>query len=391
MQVGSLRYSYHALRVLAPRGPNCLAGAPMEVSAHPFISHFPAAQGALLAKAVQLVRYPHKAVVFEEDDVSDSIYLVLTGRVALMKKNPGGAAQTIAYKGPSDYFGELGVLDGSGRSTSAIADGPVHLGRINQDIFLKILSESSWHTVLRLFSHVSENLRATNARYVTDIVRAEKLSTIGGMANAMIHDFRGPFTTIALATESLAQRNVDPKTQELCAMILRQVGRLGGMVEEVLEFSRGETRLKPKATPLNEVFAQLRENNAATFARTQVKLVIKKSNLSLLLDPERFQRVLQNLVTNAREALAKQENARITVSAQEKDNRCLLTVRDNGPGIPREIRDTLFEPFVSHGKSGGTGLGLAIARSVVEAHQGSIGYRTSRTGTVFTIQLPLMP
>ena len=364
----------------------------MEVSAHPFISHFPAAQGALLAKEVRSVRCPHKAVIFEENDASDCLYLVLTGRVALSKKNPGGAPQVIAYKGPSDYFGELGVLDGSGRSTSAIADGPVHLGRINQDVFIKILSESSWHTVLRLFSHVSENLRATNTRYVTEIVRQEKLSTIGGMANAMIHDFRGPFTTISLATESLAQRHTDdPKTQELCAMILRQVGRLGGMVEEVLEFARGETKLNLRATPLNEVFAQLRENNAATFARTQVKLVIKDSNMSLLIDPDRFQRVLQNLVTNAREALAKQERARITVSAQEKDHRCVVSVRDNGPGIPREIRDTLFEPFASHGKSGGTGLGLAIVRSVVEAHQGSIDYRTSRTGTTFTIQLPLMP
>ena len=363
----------------------------MDVRAHPFISHFPAAQGALLAKEVHFVRFPHKAVIFDENDGSDSLYLVLTGRVALTKKNPGGAAQIIAYKGPADYFGELGVLDGSGRSTSAIADGPVHLGRIAQDVFLKILSESSWHTVLRLFSHVSEDLRATNARYVTDVVRKEKLSTIGGMANAMIHDFRGPFTTISLATESLAQRNADPKTQELCALILRQVGRLGGMVEEVLEFARGETRLTLKATPLNEVFAQLRENNAATFARTQVKLVIKESDISLLLDPDRFQRVLQNLVTNAREALAKQERARITVDVQIKDNRCLVTVRDNGPGIPREIRDTLFEPFVSHGKSGGTGLGLAIARSVVEAHQGSVAYRTSSKGTVFTIQLPLMP
>jgi signal transduction histidine kinase len=363
----------------------------MDVRAHPFLSHFPAAQGALLAKAVQFVRFPHKGVIFGENEASDSIYLVLTGRVALTKKNPGGAPQIIAHKGPADYFGELGVLDGSGRSTAAIADGPVHLGRINQEVFLKILSESSWHTVLRLFSHVSENLRATNARYVTDVVRAEKLSTIGGMANAMIHDFRGPFTTIALATESLAQRNADPKTQELCAMILRQVGRLGGMVEEVLEFARGETRLKLKATPVREVFAQLRENNAATLARTQVQLVIKDSSLNLLLDPDRFQRVLQNLVTNAREVLARQERARITVSVRKKADRCLLTVRDNGPGIPPEIRDTLFEPFVSHGKSGGTGLGLAIARSVVEAHQGSISYRTSRTGAVFTIQLPLLP
>jgi signal transduction histidine kinase len=362
----------------------------MDVRSHRFISHFPAPQGARLAQQMRLVRYPHKAVLFKEDDPSDNIYLVLTGRVALSKNSPGGPAQIIAYKGPDDYFGELGVLDGSTRSTSAVADGPVQLGRISKKAFLEVLSESPWHTVLRLFSHVSEDLRNTNNRYVTEVVRKEKLTVIGEMANAMIHDFRGPFTTITLATEMLARQNADAKTQDLSAMILRQLQRLGGMVEEVLEFARGETRLKLKTTPLRDIFSQLRENNFATFARANVKLVLKDSPLSLSIDPDRMQRVLQNLVANAWEARRPNRQLRITVAARQLKHACVLTVSDNGPGIPREVRDTLFEPFVTHGKSGGTGLGLAITRSVVEAHHGSISYRTSRTGTTFTIQLPLL-
>jgi signal transduction histidine kinase len=363
----------------------------MDVRSHRFISHFPAAQGAKLARQVRLVRYPHQAVIFAEESASNCIYLVLTGRVALTKKTPGGAPQLIAYKGPDDYFGELGVLDGSTRSTAAIADGPVQLGRISQAAFLRLLSQSSWHTVLRLFSHLSENLRATNARYVTEVVRKEKITLIGEMANSMIHDFRSPFTTIQLVTELLAQRDQTPKTQELCATILRQVTRLGGMIEEVLEFSRGETRLKPRAVSLQEIFTQLRENNAASAARAGVRLVIEPSTLTLLLDPERFQRVLQNLLTNAQEVLAGRKDACITVAARGLRNQCILTIADNGPGIPREIRTTLFEPFVSHGKTGGTGLGLAIARSVIEAHRGAIDFRSSRRGTTFVIHLPLAP
>lgn len=362
-----------------------------DVRSHRFISHFPAVQGAKLAQQVRLVRFAHKAVIFEEGTYSDCIYLVFGGRVALTKKSPGGPPQIIAFKGPDDYFGELGVLDGSTRSTAAIADGPIQLGRIPQKPFLKLLSESSWHTVLRLFSHVSENLRATNARYVTEIVRKEKITLIGEMANSMIHDFRGPFTTIRLATEYLAKRDADPKTQELSAMILRQVDRLGGMVEEVLEFARGETRLRTKLQPLRAVFAQLLENNAAASASSGVRLVVKPSSLVLLLDPDRFQRVLQNLVTNAHEALGRRRRGRIVVSARRHHDQCLLTIADNGPGIPKEIRSTLFEPFVSHGKTGGTGLGLALARSVVEAHHGSIDFRSSRAGTRFILQLPLVP
>ncbi|HEX2862874.1 MAG TPA: cyclic nucleotide-binding domain-containing protein, partial [Lacunisphaera sp.] len=223
---------------------------PSLIRSHRFISHFPAAQGARLEKLVRLVRFSHKEVIFEEGSVSDCVYLVLNGRVTLTKKTPGGASQTIAHKGPDDYFGELGVLDGSPRSTSAIADGPIQLGRLAKKPFLQLLSEAPWHTVLRLFSHVSETLRATNERYVSEVMRKEKITLIGEMANAMIHDFRAPFSTIKLAAELIAKRNQTPQNQELCGMILRQVDRLGGMVEEVLDFARGETHLQPRPVPL---------------------------------------------------------------------------------------------------------------------------------------------
>ncbi|RXK56712.1 cyclic nucleotide-binding domain-containing protein [Oleiharenicola lentus] len=359
------------------------------IRSHRFLSHFPAAQGAKLEKLVRLVRFPHRAVIFEEGSVSDCVYLVLTGRVALMKKSAVGTAQLIAHKGPDDYFGELGVLDGSPRSTAAIADGPVQLGRLAQRQFIQLLSESSWHTVLRLFSHVSENLRATNERYVSEVMRKEKITLIGEMANSMIHDFRAPFSTIKLATELIAKRNQTPQNQELCRMILRQVDRLGGMVEEVLDFARGETRLKQRAVPLQESLHQLHENNLEALARAGIRLTFKPTPLVVSLDSDRFQRVMQNLVTNAREALTGRPGAKVAVSAKREGRFATVSVADNGPGIPREIRETLFEPFVSRGKPNGTGLGLAIARSVIDAHGGSIEFKTSRQGTTFLVRVPL--
>ncbi len=361
-----------------------------DVRTHRFICHFPAAPGLRLARHVRPVRFPHQAVIFEEGSRSDCIYLVFSGRVALTKKSPGGAAQIIAYKGPDDYFGELGVLDGSVRSTGAVADGPVQLGRLPQKPFLQLLSESSWHTVLRLFGHVSENLRATNERYVSEVVRKEKITLVGEMANSMVHDFRAPFSTIKLATELIAKRNRTPQVQDLCAMILRQVDRLGGMVEEVLDFARGETRLKIKPCQLQESLLQLQENNLEVLARAGISLHVKPTRLALPLDADRFQRVLQNLVTNAREALARQKGGRINVATRREGRHCLITVSDNGPGIPRDIRATVFEPFVSVGKTNGTGLGLSIAKAVVEAHRGWIDFTSSRKGTTFTIQLPLV-
>jgi len=123
--------------------------------------------------------------------------------------------------------------------------------------------------------------------------------------------------------------------------------------------------------------------------RAGVKLSIKPTTLELPLDQERALRVLQNLVTNASEAIAKRPGGRITVAARRVKSQCVITVADNGPGVPREIRSTLFEPFVSQGKVNGTGLGLAIAKAVVEAHHGVIDFKSSRAGTTFSVHLPM--
>jgi signal transduction histidine kinase len=359
----------------------------LSVSSHPFIKRFPPDQAGKISAKVRLSRYSNKALIFDEGALSESICLVLDGRVALVKKTPGGTPQTIAHKASGDYFGELGVLDGSNRSTAAFADGPAQIGHIPRQAFLDLLSEVPSQTVLQLFSQVSENLRETNARYVTEMVRKEKITLVGEMANSMIHDFRNPFTTIQLAAETLAMCHDDEKTKRLSNMILRQVDRLGGMVEEVLEFARGETRLQIKPVLLQDLFSELQENNPSA-SLSGVQLLVKSTPLVLRLDRDRFQRVLQNLVTNASEALAGTKDAQVTVSARQRGDACVVTVTDNGPGIPELIRDTLFEPFVSHGKSGGTGLGLALVRSVVDAHSGTITFKTSAAGTTFVIKLP---
>lgn len=363
----------------------------MDLRSHRFFNHFPAEQADKLARTAKVKKFPEKSVIFLEGSVSDSIYLVLEGRVVLTKEAPGGYTQLIAHKAADDYFGELGVLDSSGRSTAAVAETAVKLARLDKAPFLKVLSQSPWHTIVRLFNHVSENLRATNDRFVSEVVRKEKITLIGEMANGMIHDFKSPFTTIRLAVDMISMTHQDESTQKMCQVVMRQIRRLGGMVEEVLEFAKGNTQLKREPVRIEALFESLAESNAEAIQHTATKFVVRPTPLLAAIDFDRFIRVLQNLVTNALEAIGPEKSGLITLAAERKGRMCELTVSDNGPGIPRAIRSTLFEPFVSHGKRGGTGLGLAIAKSVVEAHGGSIAYRSSsRTGTKFVIRLPLV-
>ena len=103
----------------------------------------------------------------------------------------------------------------------------------------------------------------------------------------------------------------------------------------------------------------------------------------------RLLRLVQNLVSNAVDALGGKPGGHIEVRARVRDSILYLTVRDNGPGIPDAVKDRIFEPFVTHGKKGGTGLGMAIAQSVVTAHRGTITFVTAAgEGTEFIVQLP---
>jgi signal transduction histidine kinase len=104
------------------------------------------------------------------------------------------------------------------------------------------------------------------------------------------------------------------------------------------------------------------------------------------IDPARLRRVLDNLVKNAQGAL--RNKGTITVRTAPDPGGLRIEVADTGPGIPAELRETLFQPFVTHGKKEGTGLGLAICKNLVERHGGAIDFTSTGRGTTFTIVIP---
>jgi signal transduction histidine kinase len=107
-----------------------------------------------------------------------------------------------------------------------------------------------------------------------------------------------------------------------------------------------------------------------------------------MFDSCRLERVVANLVLNACEAVSP-DSGRIVITTTGNRSCLQIGVRDNGPGIPTTIQDSIFQPFVSYGKVEGSGLGLAIAKKIVEDHGGEI-YLDGRTviGTFFKIKIP---
>jgi signal transduction histidine kinase len=161
------------------------------------------------------------------------------------------------------------------------------------------------------------------------------------------------------------------------------------MANDLAAFARGDRQIHVAPINLDELFARFRELNAPLFTDKRAELVMQGNAICLQGDGEKLLRVLQNLIGNAMDALRKCEHeGKVTVCAEETDTHVVLTVEDNGPGIPEDIRETLFDPFVTKGKSEGTGLGTAIVKSIVDAHQGDIQFKTGSMGTTFTIRLP---
>jgi signal transduction histidine kinase len=326
--------------------------------------------------------------LFREGDPPDGVYLVLEGEVEIVR-TAGDREQIFACFQPGDFLGEVAVLDGQGRSTDARARGDVSVAKIPSAVLFDVLDTEPVTLTLHLFQNVLIHLRKTNDLFIQEVVRKEKLSLVGEMAGSLMHDLRTPVQIILSAVEVIRMKHSDGEIMDCCEKMELQCDRLAGIAGELLEFSRGESKLHLERTDTSALIRQFLDFNEDSFRNTGIKFSVEEEPAEIEVDSMRLQRVLQNLLSNALEALKSRPDGRIDVRAWVRDSILYLTVRDNGPGIPAEVRDRIFDPFVTHGKTGGTGLGLAIADNVVAAHHGKITVETQAgQGTEFLIRIP---
>lgn len=326
--------------------------------------------------------------LFHEGDPAEGVCLVLEGRMEIVK-TAGEHEQILACIEAGDFLGEVAVLDGQGRSTSARARGTASIAWIPTADLMQVLMTEPVTVTLHLFQNVLALLRKTDDLYVREVVRKEKLSLIGEMASSLMHDLRSPVQVILSAIDLLRMTHSDAETADWCAKMEVQCDRLVAMAGELLEFSRGETKLHLGRSDTSALMRQFLAFNEEVFRPVGVTFSVEDEPAEIEVDSMRLQRVLQNLTSNAVQALNGKPGGRIDVRAWVRDSMLYLSVRDNGPGIPAAIKDRIFDPFVTHGKSGGTGLGLAIVSNVVAAHRGKITFETQAgQGTEFLIRLP---
>jgi signal transduction histidine kinase len=361
----------------------------MDLKSHKFISFFEPEQAAELCRVAIIETFPNQTVIFEEGDLSDFLYLVLEGQVEFRKHISSNQYQTLTKALPNSFFGELGVLDGQPRSTQAIACAQATLAKIPGHSLMEILDSTRGSVAIKLFSYMIQRLRDSTEDSVKQKVHKEKMVLLGEMLNTVIHDFKSPLSGINLASGMIKELHPDEETAEWCDLIQAQTQRMSAMVEEFLEFVRGNAVLNKQPVNLARALKRFERLNRVYFQEAQVEFVIQTTDVVVNADENKLLRVVQNLVGNAVEAF-KGCGGRVELTAWANEEEVQIQIHDNGPGIPEAIRERLFEAFVTYGKHSGTGLGTAIAKSIVDAHGGEISFQSNgEEGTTFYIRLPL--
>ena len=360
----------------------------MKLKEHPFIRSISVERRAGIADEVDLLDLEDGTVIFAEDSAPDALFLILSGTVAFTKEKLDGTLKNVSQSGEGSFFGEVGVFTGEHRALGAVALGACRIARIPEPTVKKIIEDAE--PVRKILESVIHHLKSTTDHYMDEVMRTEKLTLVGTMVSSLLHDFKNPFSIISLGSNIISQRyKDDPKTARICENMESQIRRMVNMANDLAAFARGDSQIEIAYVSVDTLFANFRELNMPFFKDQKVELVMQGNGVSLQGDASKLLRVLQNLISNAIEALHNADiKGRVEVVAKENDKAVTLTLSDNGPGIPEDIRDTFFEPFVTRGKNEGTGLGTAIVKSIIDAHHGEIEFETNAQGTTFTIRLP---
>ena len=282
-----------------------------------------------------------------------------------------------------NYHGELiGVMETMNKKSGVFDYADERLLSIMSFLFASAIENAQLYEAVRHQIRENESLEALK-------IQADRLATVGQMASSIIHDIRSPLAIIRGYAELAVTSAVSTeKRQRFANTITSEVRRLRDMAEELQEFSEGTHAVELNAISLHEVIEEVVDFLDSDFRDRGIHIIHHAQYTGqLMLDAPRIKRILHNLAGNAADAMP--DGGTLMITATRVTEYVHLEIHDTGSGIPDEIRERIFDPFVTHGKTHGTGLGLAVVRRIVEEHHGDVSVSSSTTGTTFTIRLPL--
>ncbi|MCQ2341995.1 MAG: ATP-binding protein [Paludibacteraceae bacterium] len=256
---------------------------------------------------------------------------------------------------------------------------------LGKDNHLQYGNNDELGELVQRYNLMVDELELTTRR----LIRSEREGAWRTMARQIAHEINNPLTPMKLSMQQLQRlrgtEDFDAKFTKVSAMLVEQIDNLSRIATSFSTFAK----LPKVVTTEVDIAAKLcqivdlQQNNPMNIP---VRYVGPDEGVIAYADREQIGQVFTNVIKNALQALEGQENGDIIVILKDLEQEVEISISDNGPGIPEEVRPKIFMPNFTT-KSTGTGLGLAISKNIVEGSDGRIRFETSEKGTIFYIYL----
>jgi signal transduction histidine kinase len=276
-----------------------------------------------------------------------------------------------------------------------LVDGTVKISKGDFSQKIDIDSQDEIGDLAQSFNDMSYQLQLTRQRVEAanrKLLQAEKLASIGRISASIAHEIRNPLTSVKLNIQKVMEsEDLEEVDKEHLDISQEGIGHIENFIKQMLNFTRiYELQLNP--FDIEQIIDESIKMIRNTLKLKDVELVkeVRERLPQIFVDGDKMRQVILNILHNACEAVDKGGTITISLSLLKGrwGRKIRIRIADNGPGIPNEDRENIFEPFYTT-KSTGIGLGLANARKIIEQHKGSIrAVSTKEQGACFEILIP---
>jgi PAS domain S-box-containing protein len=241
--------------------------------------------------------------------------------------------------------------------------------------------------MIGMFRDVSERKRMEQ-----QILENERLASIGRVSSILAHEIRNPLSSIKTNIQVLSRKlNLEGFDKKRLEIAHAEIKRLERVLQDMLDFARPMT-MKKSAHSIDDIIDKCLALLESSFKSGRISIARKKlrTRKKVLVDGEKMEEALLNILLNSADAMSKGGTIRIATGSARHDGRkaVRIEIQDTGAGIPLDEVDKIFDPFFST-KTGGVGLGLTNVKRIIEAHEGIIEVHSSvNEGTLFAITVP---
>ena len=351
--------------------------------------------------------YSNFVIVFQFIVVLQGLYVLLTLIKIIILKEKSKRLAIIGLFGFILFF--ITIINDILNSKNYIqTDNYAHIGLIffilSQSYLLSFQISKTFSSVEKLSGYLrisnrklislKKNLESKVEERTKELKeKTSRIELVGRMTSMIVHDLKNPISSIIGFAELADDNDIGRYTRsEYLKTIEIEAYRLSDMSHDILDFVKGEFKIKKEMILIRNFIDEI-----IKFIQPDLKqyniLVNTDCNYNGIayLDSERMRRVFLNIFSNSVDALISQEkdNPTFSIGTYEENNILTLKLSDNGPGIPEQIKDKLFQPFATYGKYNGTGLGMAQVKGIIEAHNGNVSYTSNTEGTTFYLKIPI--